>query len=289
MLLCPCAFECATLLIREKNEHTTGIQKKKISEISTQHMTDHSAQLLQQPLLQVLRENPTLIPEMVLIAFLQGLLAAWALFTIYLYSQDYYGIYHFAAATYILVCVVLFHMAEFLVAALFRPHDTHPRAFMLYHSPQFLIANVCAIIEFLVESYLVPDEWKLFQLSFSSTVIAAVLVVGFYAIRVVAMIQCADNFSLIIEAERRQEHVLVTTGLYKWLRHPAYFGWFWRTLCTQLIVMNPVCAVGFTVVTWYFFKVRIADEEAILLRGDYFAKEYKAYRARTPTGIPLIP
>lgn len=196
--------------------------------------------------------------------------------------------FRFAIAAYVLFCSVLFHMSEFLVAARYRPHDTHPKAFMLYHSDAYMAAQLAALVEFVVEAWLVPDGWKWFQLSTSSVLVASFAVLVLYGVRISAMVTCGENFSLEIEESHRPDHRLVTNGIFAYLRHPAYFGWFWRTVFSQVILMNPMCFVAFTLVTWKFFKQRIPHEEALLSSDDFFGETYTSYKKRTPTGIPFI-
>lgn len=104
--------------------------------------------------------------------------------------------------------------------------------------------------------------------------------------RSVAMATASSNFSHIIEGEKRQEHVLVTSGVYALLRHPAYFGFFWWSVGTQLLLANPVCVLAYAVASFEFFRDRIKYEEQLLV--EFFGDEYRAYRRRTYIGIPLL-
>ncbi len=47
------------------------------------------------------------------------------------------------------------------------------------------------------------------------------------------------------------------------------------------------CAQGFAVASWKFFSDRIQYEEATLV--EFFGDQYRTYKAKTPTGIPMIP
>eukprot|EP00758_Cryptobia_borreli_P003004 Tbor_TRINITY_DN3450_c0_g1::TRINITY_DN3450_c0_g1_i1::g.3702::m.3702/K00587/ICMT, STE14; protein-S-isoprenylcysteine O-methyltransferase len=198
----------------------------------------------------------------------------------------------FAAAVYVLSSIVPFHFGEFFVASQYRPEiDGGPHAFMIYHSNAYFVANMAAWMEFLIESLLLP-VWLRPLHSLTSHPIWVMLWGGvtltMYLIRIVAMVQCKSNFSLEIEVKHRNEHELVTTGIYSYLRHPSYFGWFWRTSCSQLILANPVCFIGFVVVTWKFFKERIREEETLLASDEFFGEKYDAYRKNTYIGIPFI-
>ncbi|KAI4263175.1 MAG: hypothetical protein L6R42_001666 [Xanthoria sp. 1 TBL-2021] len=71
------------------------------------------------------------------------------------------------------------------------------------------------------------------------------------------MAQAGTNFNHLVQSKKKEGHVLVTNGIYGWLRHPSYFGFFWWGLGTQLITGNLVCLVGYAVVLWRFFSLRI--------------------------------
>ena len=123
------------------------------------------------------------------------------------------------------------------------------------------------------------------------------------------MIHAGSNFNHLIQSKKKQGHVLVTGGIYKHLRHPSYFGFFWWGLGTQVVLGNTVCLVGYGVVLWRFFRRRIESmlipfrglrrdllltggrsctEEETLLIG-FFGIDYVRYRDRTRVGIPFIP
>lgn len=204
----------------------------------------------------------------------------------------------FAIGLYVLVAHVTFHLAEFITAVVARPHDTHPGAFMVFHSKAYISASLLAFAEFLIETLFVPEDWKVsqrahpflgsvFRLNFTAVSFFSLVTLFFYGIRVVAMLQCGPSFSLMIEGERRHGHVLIQHGLYRYFRHPAYFGWFWRTVMAQLILANPFTAILHTAVTWMFFRSRIPYEELIMEEEDFFGEQYKAYKSKTIVGIPF--
>ena len=96
--------------------------------------------------------------------------------------------------------------------------------------------------------------------------ISGLLLLGFVltavgqVVRTLAMAQAASNFNHHVQVEHKAGHVLVTHGLYRFLRHPSYFGFFWWGLGTQLVLGNVVCLVGYAVVLWQFFSSRIQRE-----------------------------
>jgi protein-S-isoprenylcysteine O-methyltransferase len=79
-------------------------------------------------------------------------------------------------------------------------------------------------------------------------------------VRSAAMIEAGTNFNHIVQHRKTIEHQLVTSGVYHYLRHPSYFGFFWWGLGTQLVLGNMLCFVGYAVILWMFFSRRISGE-----------------------------
>lgn len=81
----------------------------------------------------------------------------------------------------------------------------------------------------------------------------------------------------------RQNHRLITTGPYRWIRHPLYTlgAIFFSaiTLLTGLWWLGAGLALGFVVLLW-----RTRREEAWLITT--FGDEYRAYMARTGGYLP---
>ena len=74
------------------------------------------------------------------------------------------------------------------------------------------------------------------------------------------MAHAGNNFNHLVQSKKKVGHELVTDGIYARLRHPAYFGFFWWGLGTQVVLGNVVCLTGYAVVLWRFFSRRIKSE-----------------------------
>ena len=46
--------------------------------------------------------------------------------------------------------------------------------------------------------------------------------------------------SYSLQSTKREDHRLVTDGVYAWFRPPSYVGWLYWSVGTQLILCNPV-------------------------------------------------
>lgn len=43
----------------------------------------------------------------------------------------------------------------------------------------------------------------------------------------------------------------------RFVRHPSYLGFFIWSIGTQVLLVNPICTVGYAIVTWRYFAQRI--------------------------------
>lgn len=176
----------------------------------------------------------------------------------------------------------VYHLWEWTFVALFHPIELSVDSFLINHSPEWMTAWIICMCEFAIESAFFP--W-IKNHAFVVLPALALAVFG-QACRTVAMFTAGSNFAHQIEEHKRQDHRLVTWGIYSLSRHPSYFGWFWWTVATQFLLANPITAVAFTVVAWKFFRDRINYEE-VLLRHQ-FGDEYIEYSKRVSVGIPFL-
>jgi len=178
--------------------------------------------------------------------------------------------------------LALYHLWEYIYVALFHPHELTSNSFLINQSTEYVVAAMASWLEYLLERWMFPSMKGSFLFIF----IGFSMVLGGQLMRTMAMYTAGFNFHHLVREEREKEHKLVTFGIYHYLRHPAYFGWFWWSVGTQLLLTNPICAIGYTFVSWKFFKDRIEEEEMTMVK--FFGDDYNHYRAKTPVGIPWI-
>ena len=182
--------------------------------------------------------------------------------------------------------LVCFHMSEYLLTAAFRPDTLGFDNFLINHSALYQAMVAVAWTEYWLEWSLCSEtSWCAGTKQWSPLNTLGVLVcfVGL-GVRALGMATASTNFSHKIEDEKRAEHELVTHGIYRLLRHPAYFGFFWWSVGTQLLLANPLCLAAYAAASFYFFYDRIPHEEALLI--EFFGDAYRQYRRRTIIGIP---
>ena len=164
---------------------------------------------------------------------------------------------------------------------MYRTGIVSSHSFLLNHSQAYHMAFVCAIVEYFVERTFF--SWKT---SLPIVYTGAVLSVVGLLIRFFALITAEASFTHQVQSKKRSDHTLITGGIYSIFRHPGYFGWFWWTIGSQVLLCNPICILGFAYQAWQFFADRIPDEEEKLIK--MFGPAYAKYRDRTPVYIPGI-
>lgn len=178
--------------------------------------------------------------------------------------------------------LLLYHASELALVATHTPEHLSQASLLL--SPAYLLAMSLALAEHAAESALAP-AYKARALAATYAPGLAVAAAG-GVLRIAAWATARGAFTHRIQRSRRPGHVLVRHGVYRWVRHPGYLGWWVWAVGTQLVLGNAAAAVAFAGVSWEFFRRRIHTEEVALVA--MFGEEYEAYRRVTPTwmGIP---
>jgi len=175
-----------------------------------------------------------------------------------------------------------FHWGEFAVAAGWNRSRCSVDSFLLENGTMYHIAHAVAITEFVLTTFFAPNFKRyasIARLGMAMTLLGQFL-------RSTAMIHASSNFSHQIVTRKEDDHKLVTTGVYGWLRHPSYTGFFYWSLGTQVALQNPISFIGFAIVLWRFFWNRIKVEERYLVR--FFGNDYEVYRKKVGTWIPFV-
>ena len=188
----------------------------------------------------------------------------------------------YLALGYHLSVVSAFHLGEYLVTAIFQPSTVTLDSFILNHSKEFNIAMATSVAEYFVVQYFLP-AWQL-----NPTRIYLGLTLSLFGdfVRKVSMVTAGESFTHLVQHMKRDEHILITSGVYSVVRHPSYGGWFLWSVATQLMLGNFLCFIGFMGASWKFFSERIEFEEFYLVK--FFGEDYASYKEKVPfSGVPF--
>ena len=96
--------------------------------------------------------------------------------------------------------------------------------------------------------------------------------------------QLGRNWSVTLEI--RDDHRLVTHGLYRYVRHPMYSSfWLWA-IAQALLIPNWIAGLSGIAGVGVLYFARVGAEEALMQKS--FGDAYRAYAARTGRVIPRI-
>lgn len=110
-----------------------------------------------------------------------------------------------------------------------------------------------------------------------------IFLVGF-VICILARYKLATNWTNALNYQVKENHELVTTGIYGVVRHPIYLGGSLLVLGIELLVGSYLFLAFF--VMFFMAYIQGRKEEKILL--DHFGKEYREYKQHTKMLIPLL-
>ncbi len=142
-----------------------------------------------------------------------------------------------------------------------------------------MAANYVSVIQFSLREPVTPapsSPWVIAGIVIAS----AGLVFRLWAIRTLGRF-----FTSGVMVQEGQQ--VLTTGPYRWVRHPSYTGSILTVLGTAVALGSPlgmVLALGLLVPV-YLYRVRVEERTMLAGLGDAYA----AYRARTPALIPRAP
>ena len=86
--------------------------------------------------------------------------------------------------------------------------------------------------------------------------------------------------------ELREEHKLITSGVFQYIRHPMYSAhWLWG-IAQALLIHNWIAGLASLVIFLPLYLLRVRHEEQMML--EQFGEEYRLYMRRTGRVIPRL-
>jgi len=174
------------------------------------------------------------------------------------------------------IALCSFHLGEFFTTAICNPSSASADSFMVNHSKAYTAAALVSSIEFFSRIIFFPryNNPHIFCMGIA-------FVVGGQLCRSWAMATCGESFNHYIQRDKKDNHVLVTSGIYSILRHPSYVGFFYWAVGTQMLLCNPISTILYGLAAWTFFRHRVAYEEQTLKIYFPMARTKAMRRGRT--------
>jgi protein-S-isoprenylcysteine O-methyltransferase Ste14 len=89
-----------------------------------------------------------------------------------------------------------------------------------------------------------------------------------------------------ITLEVREQHKLVTEGVYRRIRHPMYTALLLYSLGQALVIPNWLAGPSYLVVMTLLVAFRLGPEERLM--REHFGADYETYAARTKRLVPGV-
>ncbi len=124
-------------------------------------------------------------------------------------------------------------------------------------------------------------EYPLNPAVFAAGVVIAALGLGLLR---QSHIELGKNWSVSLVL--REEHQLVTSGLYRYVRHPMYTAIFLYALAQARVVPNWIAGPANLVAFVVLFATRVKSEEQMMV--DKFGDQYRSYMRKTKRLIPGV-
>ncbi|HEU4764338.1 MAG TPA: isoprenylcysteine carboxylmethyltransferase family protein [Candidatus Eisenbacteria bacterium] len=105
-----------------------------------------------------------------------------------------------------------------------------------------------------------------------------------FAVRLIAKRTLGRFYTVRVQLQ--DQHEIVSTGIYRTVRHPLYLGYVLEWAAPPLILGSPAGFLFVTLPILLGVLQRIPREEALLVEG--LGESYRAYMARTKRLIPGV-
>jgi protein-S-isoprenylcysteine O-methyltransferase Ste14 len=134
--------------------------------------------------------------------------------------------------------------------------------------------------------YAYDSPWlKTFSISLPDWLRWAGLALGLIGFGLWTWTQAALGKEWSPQLQLREQHRLVTSGPYAWMRHPMYTALFGVVIALALLTANG-CFMLLAAAVIAGFVIRAPREERMMLEA--FGKEYQDYAQRTGKFFPLL-
>ena len=170
------------------------------------------------------------------------------------------------------------------------PHGQRSRGVKVARSDRGALET--ALLAFAMVAFVVPLVWVATPaFAFAEYALHPVPLLAGTAVLVAALwlfarthADLGTNWSITLEV--REQHELVTQGIYRTLRHPMYSALLLYSLGQALVVPNWIAGPSYGVAMALLIALRLGPEERMML--ERFGADYEAYRERTKRLIPGV-
>jgi len=180
--------------------------------------------------------------------------------------------------------------ATLVMVAIRAPHGRRSRTVKVAASHKTQLETGLLVLAWV--GFIVPLIWVVSPaFSFAEYVLRSGPLVGGVACLIIGLwlfyrshADLGTNWSLSLEV--REQHQLITQGVYRRIRHPMYTALLLYSIGQALVIPNWVAGPANLIAFTILLTLRLGAEERMMREG--FGNEYAAYSARTKRLIPGV-
>jgi len=180
--------------------------------------------------------------------------------------------------------------ATLVMVAIRAPHGRRSRTVKVAASHKTRLETGLLVLAWV--GFIVPLIWVVSPaFSFAEYVLGSGPLVGGVACLIIGLwlfyrshADLGTNWSLSLEV--REQHQLITQGVYRRIRHPMYTALLLYSIGQALVIPNWVAGPANLIAFTILLTLRLGAEERMMREG--FGNEYAAYSARTKRLIPGV-
>jgi len=178
--------------------------------------------------------------------------------------------------------------ASIMLIAIRAPHGQRSRSVKVMKDRKGALEVV--VLSFAMLGFFVPLIWVASPLfSFAEYPLHAIpfiigigcFVVGLWLFQR-SHLELGRNWSITLQI--REQHRLITEGIYRRIRHPMYSSLFLYSMGQMLVLPNWFAGPSYLVTFGVLFALRLKQEEKMMM--EEFGEAYVAYTKRTKRIIP---
>ncbi len=124
-----------------------------------------------------------------------------------------------------------------------------------------------------------------YERSFANLVLGLMFIILATLVSILARRELGHNWAHAAEYQIKNQHLLVTTGIYEYIRHPIYLGVILTFLGVQFIVGSYLVLL-FMILIPVLALIQAKKEERILV--EHFGQEYIDYQKRSYLFLPYV-
>lgn len=194
------------------------------------------------------------------------------------------SIYYHSKLSLYFILVSIFHLNEFIVTSKYLKSTVTDDLFLIWGnkgSKEYWMMQLLTIVEFVFSriNHKIP-----FGMVISS--LGILILLSGILLRYLAIQTLGDSFSHYINQQDQSVHELVVEGIFNYIRHPSYLGFYLYVIGIEVYLKNIGCFILSVIILTRFFRVRIRFEEFYLVKQ--YGRRYRDYQDRVKVYIPFI-